>query len=80
MQIISKETALLDLRRVFDIGSGLSEVRGDIFYIYRGEYTYEDVCSMLKAYFSVRSLEPGLSLVVSPVLYLFTEFYFKTQS
>lgn len=79
MTTVSTQEAISDLKKLFQIGTGLSCVDGLRFYICKWEHTRKDIHRILSDYFSAHMLEPGWKLILDPIEYIYSEFYLTQE-
>lgn len=72
---ITKETAISELRQLFNIDSSeQSREQDGVFHIHKSEFTREETVQKLMGYFKTREFVPGYQCAVEPMTFVWTVF------
>lgn len=72
---ITKETAISELRQLFNIDSSEQSKEHDgVFHIHKSEFTREETVRKLMDYFKTREFVPGYQCAVEPMTLIWTVF------
>lgn len=74
-QKITKETAISELKQLFNIDSSeQSKEQDGVFHIHKSEFTREETVQKLLDYFKTREFVPGYQCAVEPMTFVWTVF------
>lgn len=72
---ITRETAISELRQLFNIDSSEQSKENDgVFHIHKEEFTRDEVVNTLLDYFKTREFVPGYQCAVEPMTFIWTVF------
>lgn len=72
---ITRETAISELRQLFNIDSSEQSRENDgVFHIHKSEFTREETVQKLIDYFKTREFVPGYHCAVEPMTFVWTVF------